>query len=365
MYLSPSENQKLVARLVSPLTSKNNEQCLTFYYHMDGATQNELSIYLNVSTSSSLIWSKNFNQGNRWVKGVASINPNNNFRITFLGSSESNSRNVGDIALDDISLKSGPCPNLADCDFEDKDLCGWTSVKDNIDFEWIVHQSGTDSYNTGPSADHTLGTSQGKYIYIETSYPANQGDKARIESPIFDKVTGDFCMEFWYHMYGSSIGTLNIIQKTLQAGTETTVWSLSGNKGDMWKLGRLPIYSDERYSILAEGIVGTSYDGDIAVDDISFTNTYCSYNPSDGLPTGITLRPTTTLSTNYIALNSSDTSFDCDFEKSFCGWKIDSTTNNFLFNWIRKQGINPSSPYLPGNDHSSFNISKLKLKINP
>lgn len=51
-----------------------------------------------------------------------------------------------DIALDDIDIKNGPCPHFADCDFEDKDLCSWASIKNGTDFEWVVHQSGTDSF---------------------------------------------------------------------------------------------------------------------------------------------------------------------------------------------------------------------------
>ena len=54
---------------------------------------------------------------------------------------------------------------------------------------------------TGPDVDHTTGTINGKYIYIEASSPAKPGYKARIKSPIF-KSNDYSCFELWYHMKG-------------------------------------------------------------------------------------------------------------------------------------------------------------------
>lgn len=46
-------------------------------------------------------------------------------------------------------------------------------------------------------------------MYIETSAPRKPGDKARLKSPLYQD-SGDICINFWYHMYGSGIGTLNV-----------------------------------------------------------------------------------------------------------------------------------------------------------
>jgi len=52
------------------------------------------------------------------------------------------------------------------------------------------------------------------------------------------------CIQFWYHMYGASIGTLNVILKN-RAGnrTEKVLWSLSGNQGNQWSYGQAPVTS--------------------------------------------------------------------------------------------------------------------------
>ena len=46
-------------------------------------------------------------------------------------------------------------------------------------------------------------------MYIETSYPRKQGQKARLLSPAYTD-NSDICVKFWYHMYGNGIGTLNV-----------------------------------------------------------------------------------------------------------------------------------------------------------
>ena len=49
-----------------------------------------------------------------------------------------------------------------------------------------------------------------------------------------------------------------------------------------------------------EGVVGTSYQGDIALDDFSFTNGQCALTPAIAKPqTGSTLAPTTLASTTF------------------------------------------------------------------
>lgn len=49
------------------------------------------------------------------------------------------------------------------CDFE-SGLCGWTQDTTD-DFDWTSHSGTTDVVGTGPSNDHTLGTSAGKHCF--------------------------------------------------------------------------------------------------------------------------------------------------------------------------------------------------------
>ena len=45
-------------------------------------------------------------------------------------------------------------------------------------------------------------------MYIETSSPRVNGDKARLRFTGSD--SGAFCLKFFYHMFGKSVGTLRV-----------------------------------------------------------------------------------------------------------------------------------------------------------
>lgn len=71
-----------------------------------------------------------------------------------------------------------------------------------------------ESFFFRPLVDHTTGTSKGFYIYIESSYPQNHGDKAWLVSEVLDSPQGG-CLEFWYHMKGQTTGNMTVYQRVL------------------------------------------------------------------------------------------------------------------------------------------------------
>lgn len=73
-------------------------------------------------------------------------------------------------------------------------------------------------------------------MYIETSSPRVQGDNAKLKSrPL--KFSGTMCLGFYYHMYGSSIGSLKVSINSKE------VFSKSGNKGNAWLKASVTISS--------------------------------------------------------------------------------------------------------------------------
>ena len=85
----------------------------------------------------------------------------------------------------------------------------------------------------------------GSYIFIEAS-PRSPGDKARL---ISDEIEPNevVCLQFWYHMHGSDIGSLGIYLKTNQS--ETLVWRLSGDQGNRWRFGQTVLNSTSLYKV--------------------------------------------------------------------------------------------------------------------
>ena len=66
----------------------------------------------------------------------------------------------------------------------------------------------------------------GYYIYIETT-ARQQGDNAKIQVSVSGNGAAA-CLVFYYHMYGDTIGTLNVY-----SGNEL-VFHVSGNQGNSW-----------------------------------------------------------------------------------------------------------------------------------
>lgn len=147
-------------------------------------------------------------------------------------------------------------------------LGAWTNVGGD-DFDWTRRSGSTPSTGTGPSGDHTTGS--GWYMYIETSSPRVLGDIAILESPSFDlNGTTEADFSFWYHMNGNSIGTLDVEVST-DCSTWTNLWTLSGHQGDVWSQGNVPLdsYVGTTVRIRFVGERGASWQGDIAIDDVS------------------------------------------------------------------------------------------------
>ena len=85
----------------------------------------------------------------------------------------------------------------------------------------------------------------GIYLYIEASNRQN-GDRARLRSDWFI-LTQELCLQFWYHMYGKDVGSLNVLIKIKDS--ETKVWSQQGNQGDQWIHAQVPIKGKRQFQV--------------------------------------------------------------------------------------------------------------------
>lgn len=157
------------------------------------------------------------------------------------------------------------------CTFE-AGFCNWKNMRNSqLDqFDWTLRNGSTPSRNTGPSNDHTLGTSRGVYAYIEASEPQQRNDRARLISPVLKARRA--CIDFWYHMYGAHTGWLRVMSKRT---TEQRLWYKLGNQKNEWHNARLYIFSYVPYQIIFEGTRGRGFASDIALDDIKITSGRC------------------------------------------------------------------------------------------
>ena len=124
-------------------------------------------------------------------------------------------------------------------------------------------------------------------------------------------------------MFGPHIAQLNVYTKV---GNQFNgpVWSKSGSQGNNWLNGIVPVSNSKAYQIVFEGVRGTSYQGDIALDDIELSTSLCKASPN------------------------------CDFENpvtqlQFCGWKNLKGDN---FDWRLGQGATSTQNTGPPTDHT-------------
>ncbi|KAK3084897.1 hypothetical protein FSP39_020980 [Pinctada imbricata] len=271
------------ARLISSFVNATSALCLKFYYDMYGAEEGTLNVYIqNKETLGTPILSISGNQGTRWKAGIVTIPlaiATGGFEIVFEGVIGDGYHS--DIAIDDLSLIESPCQNsqvpFKTCGFETNDpSCGFTQDKSD-DFDWTRHVGRTASSGTGPTADHTLGTQQGYYMYTEASGPRRAGDKARLISPLFTW-NSTLCLLFYYNLYGLHTGTLNVYVKQGTGDLGRPSVSISGNQGNLWKLGKVNIplsTAQNGFKVVFEGVIGNGYEGDMAIDDISIQEGQC------------------------------------------------------------------------------------------
>jgi hypothetical protein len=153
---------------------------------------------------------------------------------------------------------------------------GWlNSTTDGTD--WTVDVAGTTSSPTGPSVDHTLGTSTGKYLYLEATSCFGTNLEGHLISPPLDLTFGNSPeARFWYHMYGQSMGTLHVdvLDASMSVLQLDIIPGFTDNV-DLWQqtpIINLGTYVGQVVHIRIRGIIGSNFYSDMAVDDFSLVD---------------------------------------------------------------------------------------------
>lgn len=273
------------AVLQSPSYSKAAGACqVTFGYVMRSTVVGSISVKLKLNNGTEVTkWTKSGITGGLWYTQTVTLGgTSQSYKVLILASFTRTSANVftkylGEITVDDVRLMD--CSPYAtatkkitgDCDF-DWDLCLWLNALSGDERQWIRTNAKTPSSSTGPTTDHTKATSEGYYLHIETSAPSGPGNKSQLIGPVMVSPPGICRMNFYYHMYGNDIGELNVYVKNVNSGSLSLLWSGVGDRGNRWWRGEMTINVAYSYQIVIDGIDGQDYQGDIAIDDITFTS---------------------------------------------------------------------------------------------
>lgn len=189
---------------------------------------------------------------------------------------------------------------------------------------WLGWQQGGDSLTPCarllriPCALTWLSAADGHFIYLDGSQ-AEAGDVAHLVSPACSPHRPQ-CFRFWYHMYGVAHTMALRVYVASGSAAPVLVWSESGNKGNRWRPAEVslthrgtlqvmalglgsgssgPASSLEPFSrprlshpqVILEGVRGEDFRSDVALDDISLGEGYCSGDTPSPTPTTTSAPP--------------------------------------------------------------------------
>ncbi len=151
----------------------------------------------------------------------------------------------------------------------------WHNDNTIDDMDWLVNNNTTPSEQTGPKSDISL---TGNYIYIENNNTLCPiGSKAILTSScMMVKANNNSCdMDFYYHMLGDDISTLELLISTNNQQNWDTLFTETGAQGADWNRVTIDLSNYHDHAVIFRFIAtsGIGEMGDIALDNISFYGT--------------------------------------------------------------------------------------------
>lgn len=140
----------------------------------------------------------------------------------------------------------------------------------NDSHDWWVYNQGTGSGSTGPPSDHSPGDAN--YLYVEAS-GSYSNKTAILNAPCYDlKNLTAPRFSFWYHMYGSNMGSLEV-EIYFRGRWTQLVPLISGNQGNQWNYLEVDLsaYVGSFVKLRFVANTGAFFQSDIAIDDIAIT----------------------------------------------------------------------------------------------
>ncbi|NWR07465.1 AEGP protein, partial [Paradoxornis webbianus] len=246
-------------------------QCLAFWYQLSAGTPGSLRVFVEQSRVRRKVLSISTMEGSNWHRSHVTIQPDGDWQVVFEAVGAGGDH--GYIALDDLHVSDGACPEPASCDFE-QDTCGWNSPSDPRlhSFAWGWKSGITLAKYPGPEQDHTLGTRNGHYMHFDTSVLGAGGTSALLESPPLPAAT-DSCLRFWYHMDIPEHLSSGELRVTLHgAAGRRTVWSVAGHRSRGWRGAVVPVQTPSEFQISFEITTRRwPMEGTVALDDILYS----------------------------------------------------------------------------------------------
>ncbi|KAM8796695.1 apical endosomal glycoprotein [Eudromia elegans] len=265
-----------------PYEPSARAQCLTFWYQLGGEAPGSLSVLVEESgTRRRQLFAVSAMQGSSWHHGQVTVQAEQEWRAHFEAAGGGGDDHAY-VALDDLHVADGACPEAGSCDFE-VDMCGWSSLSDDNPhgFAWGWKSGVPLAKYPGPEQDHTLGTKDGRYVYFDTSVLGPGGTAAQLESPPLPAAAAS-CLRFWYHLdVPEHLPGAELRVRLHGAEGQRTAWSAPRHQGRGWLSAAVPVQSTGEVQVVFEVATSTwPTRGTVALDDIAYsTGRGCDPSP--------------------------------------------------------------------------------------
>uniref|UniRef100_A0A8C4Y1N3 MAM domain containing 4 n=1 Tax=Gopherus evgoodei TaxID=1825980 RepID=A0A8C4Y1N3_9SAUR len=314
--LSAQSTWDLSARLVTyPQDPPSREQCLSFWYRLDGPQSGTLNLKIqHDGEPETVLWTQTGSRGSTWHLGFATLSRQalQRYRLIFEALRDGY---LGNMALDDVTVRAGACGPQTSCSFE-ANSCGFSS---SWQYTWARQSNATGTATVGPPTDHTMGTARGYYMIVDTSKAfLPRGQAATLSSGQYRPLTGPQCLGFWYQLSPSDPGSLMVFMK--EKGVQRRLFSVSSAQGDAWRYGKVTVQAAEDWQAVFEVVSAGGELSYVALDDLHLKAGSC---PEPG---------------------------SCDFESDTCGWTSpsDRTLGSYAWGWRSGASLGPKVDHTLG-----------------
>nr|XP_023422160.1 apical endosomal glycoprotein isoform X2 [Cavia porcellus] len=243
--------------------------CLTFWYHLSARSPGTLQVRVEEAKWRQTL-SISEPGGPAWRLGSMDVRAKQAWRVVFEAVATGMQHSY--IALDDVLLQDGPCPQPGSCDFE-SGLCGWSHLPwpGLGGYSWDWSSGAAPSRYPRPPVDHTLGTEAGHFIFFETGVLGPGGRAAWLRSEPLP-ATKVSCLRFWYYMGFPEHfykGELHVLLVSIRG--QLAVWAKGGRLRHQWLEAQVEVASTEEFQVVFEATLGSQpAQGPIALDDIEY-----------------------------------------------------------------------------------------------
>ncbi|XP_033736666.1 MAM and LDL-receptor class A domain-containing protein 1-like [Pecten maximus] len=167
------------------------------------------------------------------------------------------------------------------CNFE-QDLCNWASAN--------ITRS---EYPNALARTGKSGPKQAKdgafYVYLDTTRISSGVDfkgSLQRDDLVVPNGSDNVCLRFWYHMFGETMGSLEVLID------DSIVWTKTGNQSDAWHCAVVDIATLQSTISFVASMGNDTY-SIIAIDSIDVLNTECKQQDCENLQFSTTTKTTT------------------------------------------------------------------------